>query len=44
MRVASARGDDHGVLRLYQRCNQVLADVGAEPSATTRQLVDQLRR
>jgi hypothetical protein len=44
MRVASARGDDHGVLRSYQRCNQVLANVGAEPSATTRQLVDQLRR
>jgi DNA-binding SARP family transcriptional activator len=44
MRVASARGDDHGVLRSYQRCNQVLADVGAEPSHTTRQLVDQLRR
>ena len=44
MRVASARGDDHGVLRSYERCNQVLADVGAEPSATTRQLVDQLRR
>jgi DNA-binding SARP family transcriptional activator len=44
MRLAGARGDDHGVLRSYQRCDRVLAEVGAEPSATTRQLVDQLRR
>ncbi len=44
MRLASARGDDQGVLRAYQRCEQVLAEVGAEPTATTRQLVGQLRR
>ena len=44
MRLASARGDDQGVLRSFQRCDQVLAGVGAEPSATTRQLVAQLRR
>jgi hypothetical protein len=44
MRLASARGDDQGVLRSYQRCDRVLAEVGAEPSATTRQLVDLLRR
>jgi DNA-binding SARP family transcriptional activator len=44
MRLASARGDDQGVLRSYQRCDHVLAEVGAAPSATTRQLVDQLRR
>ena len=44
MRLASAHGDDQGVLRSYQRCEQVLAQVGAEPSGTTRQLVDQLRR
>jgi DNA-binding SARP family transcriptional activator len=44
MRLAGARGDDHGVLRAYQRCERVLAEVGAEPSATTRQLVDRLRR
>jgi DNA-binding SARP family transcriptional activator len=44
MRLASARGDDQGVLRAYQRCERVLAEVGAEPRATTRQLVDQLRR
>jgi DNA-binding SARP family transcriptional activator len=44
MRLSCARGDDHGVLRSYQRCERVLADVGAEPSPSTRQLVDQLRR
>jgi DNA-binding SARP family transcriptional activator len=44
MRLAGARGDDHGVLRSYQRCERLLAEVGAEPSATTRRLVDQLRR
>jgi DNA-binding SARP family transcriptional activator len=44
MRLAGARGDEQGVLRSYQRCDQVLAEVGAEPSATTRQLVAQLRR
>jgi len=27
----------------YQHCEKVLAEVGAEPAATTRQLVDQLR-
>jgi DNA-binding SARP family transcriptional activator len=44
MRLAGNRGDDQGVLRSYQRCERVLAEVGAEPSATTRHLVDQLRR
>jgi DNA-binding SARP family transcriptional activator len=44
MRLASARGDDQGVLRVYQRCDRVLAEVGAAPSTTTRELVDQLRR
>lgn len=44
MRLASDRGDDQAVLRAYQRCEQVLSAVGAEPSATTRRLVDQLRR
>jgi hypothetical protein len=28
----------------HQRCEKVLAEVGAEPAATTQQLVDQLRR
>jgi DNA-binding SARP family transcriptional activator len=44
MRLAGARGDDQAVLRSYKHCDQVLAEVGAEPSATTRQLVNQLRR
>ena len=44
MRLAAARGDDQAVLRSYKHCDRVLAEVGAEPSATTRQLVNQLRR
>jgi DNA-binding SARP family transcriptional activator len=44
MRLACARGDDQAVLRSYQRCDRVLAEVGAEPSPTTRRLVNQLRR
>jgi hypothetical protein len=44
MRLAGARGDDQAVLRSYTHCDRVLAEVGAEPSPTTRQLVNQLRR
>jgi DNA-binding SARP family transcriptional activator len=44
MRLASARGDNQGVLRSYQRCDRVLAELGAGPSASTRHLMDQLRR
>jgi DNA-binding SARP family transcriptional activator len=44
MRLASAQGHEQGVLRAYRRCDQILAEVGAEPSATTRRLVNQLRR
>lgn len=44
MRLAAGRGDDQAVLRSYRRCDRILAQVGAEPSATTRQLVNQLRR
>ena len=44
MRLASARGDNQGVLRSYRRCDRVLAEVGAGPSASTRHLMDQLRR
>jgi DNA-binding SARP family transcriptional activator len=43
MRLAGARGDHQRVLRSYQRCERVLAAVGAAPSATTRRLVEQLR-
>ena len=44
MRLAGARGDDQAVLRSYRRCDRTLAEVGAEPSRTTRELVNQLRR
>jgi DNA-binding SARP family transcriptional activator len=44
MRLAAAHGDEQAVLRSYQRCDRVLTEVGAAPSATTRQLVNQLRR
>jgi DNA-binding SARP family transcriptional activator len=33
--LASAHGGDRGALGTYQRCEQVLAEVGAEPAATT---------
>jgi DNA-binding SARP family transcriptional activator len=42
MRVADARGDQDGVIRAYQRCEQMLAEVGAEPATTTRQLLERL--
>jgi DNA-binding SARP family transcriptional activator len=44
MRLASALGDEDGVLRAYRRCEQALAAVGASPAPTTRQLLQQLRR
>ena len=44
MRVASALGDDDGVVRAYRACEQALAEVGATPAPTTRRLLDQLRR
>jgi DNA-binding SARP family transcriptional activator len=44
MRLAGALGDEHGVLREFQRCERALAAVGAAPTHTTRRLLDQLRR
>jgi DNA-binding SARP family transcriptional activator len=44
MRLASALGDEDGVIRAYQRCEQALAEVGATPAPTTRQLLERLRR
>jgi DNA-binding SARP family transcriptional activator len=44
MRLDSACGDHQGVLRSYQRCERLLAEIGAQPSNTTRQLIHQLRR
>jgi ATP/maltotriose-dependent transcriptional regulator MalT len=44
MRIAQARGDEDGVLRAYQGCESALADLRAVPAASTRQLLDKLRR
>jgi DNA-binding SARP family transcriptional activator len=44
MRLAGALGDEHGVLREFQRCERALAAVGTAPTRTTRRLLDQLRR
>jgi DNA-binding SARP family transcriptional activator len=44
MRLAAALGDEHGVIRAYRRCEEALAAIGAEPAATTRQLLERLRR
>jgi ATP/maltotriose-dependent transcriptional regulator MalT/DNA-binding SARP family transcriptional activator len=44
MRVAQALGDDDGVLRAYQGCEGALAELGTVPSASTRQLLERLRR
>jgi DNA-binding SARP family transcriptional activator len=44
MRLAAAVGDDDGVIRAYRRCQEALAAVGASPAATTRQLLERLRR
>ena len=44
MRLASALGDEDGVIRAYRRCEQALAAVGAAPSPTSRQLLERLRR
>jgi pentatricopeptide repeat protein len=44
MRLAAALGDDDGVIRAYQRCEQALAEVGAAPAPTTRALLERLRR
>jgi DNA-binding SARP family transcriptional activator len=44
MRLAGAVGDDDGVIRAYRRCQEALAAVGASPAATTRELLQRLRR
>ena len=33
MRLASALGDDDGVIRAYQRCERALAEIGTDPRA-----------
>jgi ATP/maltotriose-dependent transcriptional regulator MalT len=44
MRLAGALGDEDGVIRAYQRGEQALAEVGATPGPTTRELLARLRR
>ncbi|HEX6389557.1 MAG TPA: BTAD domain-containing putative transcriptional regulator, partial [Solirubrobacteraceae bacterium] len=44
MRIASALGDDDGVLRAFTSCERALAEVGATPSPTTQGLLTDLRR
>jgi LuxR family maltose regulon positive regulatory protein len=44
MRVASVTGDEDGVIDAYRRCRDTLSGLGAEPSASTQQLLGALRR
>jgi DNA-binding SARP family transcriptional activator len=44
MRIANALGDDDAVVRAYQACERALADIGTTPAASTRALLEQLRR
>ncbi|HXV94674.1 MAG TPA: BTAD domain-containing putative transcriptional regulator, partial [Pseudonocardia sp.] len=44
MRVAEALGDVDDVVRRYRRAEAVLAELGTRPSASTRALLDRLRR
>ncbi|WP_028064050.1 BTAD domain-containing putative transcriptional regulator [Solirubrobacter soli] len=44
MRLLSGLGDEDGVIRAYQECERALAEIGAVPSTTTRQLLMSLRR
>lgn len=44
MQVGSALGDADRVLAAYRRCRQALDELGVEPSETTTQLFERLRR
>jgi DNA-binding SARP family transcriptional activator len=44
MRIANALGDERDVFAAFHRCEQALSQLGAAPSASTRQLLDALRR
>jgi DNA-binding SARP family transcriptional activator len=44
MRIANAIGDEDRVIAAYRRCEQTLSRLGTAPSATTRQLLETLRR
>jgi ATP/maltotriose-dependent transcriptional regulator MalT len=43
MWIASALGDDDGVIRAYQGCRRALAEIGTTPSRTTQDLLERLR-
>ena len=44
MRISSALGDDDRVIARFRSCEQALREIGAEPSETTRRLLEALRR
>lgn len=44
MRIAATLGDGDAVLVAFRRCRNALAEVGAEPTPTTRRLLETLRR
>jgi DNA-binding SARP family transcriptional activator len=44
MRIASALGDENGVIDLYRRCERALGELGARPAATTHALLKTLRK
>ena len=44
MRIANALGDEDGVIAAFQACERALADLDADPSPATRELLANLRR
>lgn len=44
MRIADATGDGDRVIAAYRSCEQTLRQLGTNPSATTRRLLDDLRK
>jgi ATP/maltotriose-dependent transcriptional regulator MalT/DNA-binding SARP family transcriptional activator len=44
MRIASALGDENGVIDLYRRCERALDELGTRPAATTNALLQALRK
>jgi len=44
MRIASALGDEDRVIARFRACELALREIGAEPSETTRRLLEALRR
>jgi DNA-binding SARP family transcriptional activator len=44
MRIANTLGDENAVIHAFRDCERSLASVGVQPSPTTRELLDNLRR